>query len=300
MAHIKMDSRLREILKEFDLFSEKSRKRQKKLQSELEQLANSERDEFEKTVRKIVPSNDSILFEIYESLAINPTRWVDFIVTEFIRIKDIAEKSESKDQDSIVEPLLALSFFARKEFNGLDKLIHEFSQALESSSNPVVKMSMDLLMDSYFIDFKKYENCKNLVEEQANSTDTDIKKFAKKLLKDKTVNPVWRKLKIIILDNSWILWLVFLLLLIGFESGFKTGFIFIGLFGAGSLLGYLVTMIINVILRRASLISILKGLALFIAIMLILYYSVDNKRILAYIVPLGFPALIAGLLTLRR
>ena len=219
MAHIKMDSRLREILKEFDLFSEKSRKRQKKLQSELEEIANSERDEFEKIVRKIVPSNDSILFEIYESLSINPTRWIDFIITEFKRVKDIAEKSESKDQDSIVEPLLALSFFAKKEYKGLNKLIHELSQALESSSNPVVKMSMDLLMDSYFIDFKIYENCKVFVEKQAESTDTDIKEFAKSLLKDKTVNPVWQRIKILVLENSWILWLVGLMLLIGFNSG---------------------------------------------------------------------------------
>ena len=89
-------------MKEFDLFSEKSRKRQKKLQSELEEIANSERDEFEKIVKKIVPSNDSILFEIYESLSVKPTRWIDFIVTEFKRVKDIAEKSDSKDQDSIV------------------------------------------------------------------------------------------------------------------------------------------------------------------------------------------------------
>ena len=291
-----MDSRLQKILEEFDLFSEKSRKRQKKLQSELEEIANSERDEFEKIVRKIVPLNDSILFEIYESLSINPTRWIDFIITEFKRVKDIAEKSDSKDQDAIVEPLLALSFFARKEFHGLNKLIHEFSQALKSSSKPVVKMSMDLLMDSYFIDFKKYDNCKILVEKQANSADPVIKEFAKKLLKDKTANPVWRKLKIMILDNLWILWLVVLLLLIGFESGF----IFIGLVGAGSLLGYLVTMIINVMLRRVRLISILKELALFIAIMIMLYYSVENRGILAFIVPFGIPALIAGLLALRR
>jgi hypothetical protein len=300
MAHIKMDSRLQEILKEFELFSVKSRKRQKKLQSELEEIANSERDEFEKIVRKIVPSNESILFEIYESLAINPNRWIDFIISEFHRIKDIAEKAEPKDQDAIVEPLLALSFFARKEFKGLEKLIYEFSQALKSSSNPVVKMSMDLLMDSYFIDFKRYANCKILVEEQAKSTDTNIKEFAKKLLKDKPINPVWSKLKNLLLENSWILWLVILLLLIGFESGFKTGFIFIGLFGAGSLLGYLVTMIINVMLRRARLISILKELALFIAILIVLYYSVDNKRIMALIIPLGLPILIGGLLTLRR
>ena len=137
MAHIKMDSRLQEILKEFDLFSEKSRKRQKKLQSELEEIANSERDEFEKKVRRIVPSNESVLFEIYESLAINPNRWIDFIISEFHRIKDFAEKSEPKDQNEIIEPLLALSFFARKEFKGLDKLIHEFSQALKSSSIPI-------------------------------------------------------------------------------------------------------------------------------------------------------------------
>lgn len=109
-----------------------------------------------------MPSNDSVLFEIYESLSTNPTRWIDFIISEFIRVKDIAEKSESKDQDSIVEPLLALSFFARKEYKGLSKLIHEFSQALESSSKPVVKMSMDLLMDSYFIDFKNMRIVKSL------------------------------------------------------------------------------------------------------------------------------------------
>lgn len=300
MAHIKMDGRLQEILKEFELFSEKSRKRQKKLQSELEEIANSERDEFEKSVRKIVPSNESILFEIYESLAINPTRWIDFIISEFQRIKNIAEKSEPKDQEAIVEPLIALSFFARKEFKGLDKLIYEFSQALKSSSFPIVKMSMDLLMDSYFIDFKKYENCKKIVEEQLKSTDTNIKEFAKKLLKDKHINPVWSKLKTLVLDNSWILWLVILLLLIGFESGFKTGFIYIGLFGAGILLGYLVTMMMYVMLRRVRLVSILKELALFIVILIALYYSLDNKGILALIVPLGLPVLIGGLLTFRR
>ena len=135
-------------------------------------------------------------------------------------------------------PLLALSFFARKEFNGLNKLIHEFSQALDSSSKPVVKMSMDLLMDSYFIDFKKYENCKILVEKQANSADSDINEFAKKLLKDEIVNPVWQRIKIRVLENSWILWLVGLLLLIGFDSGIKSGLIFIGLFVAGNLLAY--------------------------------------------------------------
>lgn len=300
MAHINMDSRLQEILMQFDSFSDYSRKKQKKLQSDLVKIANSDSDKFEKIVRQIMPSNNSILFEIYEALSINPTRWIDFIITEFKRVKDIAEKSEPKDQDSIVEPLLALSFFARKEFKGLDKLIHEFSQALKSSSNSVVKMSMDLLMDSYFIDFNRYANCKILVEEQAKSTDTNINEFAKKLLKDKPINPVWSKLKTLVQDNSWILWLVIILLLIGFKSGFKTGFISIGLFCAGSLLGYLMTMMINIMLRRVRLISIIKELALFLVILIVLYYSVDNKRLLALIVPLGLPVFFGGLLTLRR
>lgn len=39
---------------------------------------------------------------------------------------------------------------------------------------------------------------------------------------------------------------------------------------------------------------------MFIAIMVMLYYSIENKRILAFILPLGIPALIGGLLTLRR
>ncbi|MDP2889461.1 MAG: hypothetical protein Q8P34_10950 [Bacteroidota bacterium] len=76
--------------------------------------------------------------------------------------------------------------------------------------------------------------------------------------------------------------------------------IFIGLFAAGNLLAYLVIMAINLVLRRVRLFSILKGLAMFIAIMVMLYYSIENKRILAFILPLGIPALIGGLLTLRR
>ena len=59
-------------------------------------------------------------------------------------------------------------------------------------------------------------------------------------------------------------------------------------------------MVINVMHRRVRLLSILKELALSIAIVVMLYYSLENKRILAFIVPLGIPALIGGLFTLRK
>ncbi|GAB1451971.1 hypothetical protein MASR2M47_20270 [Draconibacterium sp.] len=161
-------------------------------------------------------------------------------------------------------------------------------------------MSMDLLMDSYFIDFDKYKTCKLSVEKMANSSDIEIKEYANKLLKDKTVNPVLQKLKTIALNYTWIIWLIAFLLLISFTSGFETGFFVTGLFAAGCLLGYLIPMLINVLLKRVKLVSIWKELFLFVLLVVILYFSTENKGFLAFIVPFSIPVLAGGLLSLKK
>ncbi|GAB1451972.1 hypothetical protein MASR2M47_20280 [Draconibacterium sp.] len=127
-----MNSRLNDIFNELENFPAKTRKARRKLKAELERIANSDRKNFEKIVSKIKPSDESILFEIYEALSINPSEWYDFIIFEFRRIKGIAENSQKNLQESVVSPLLAISFFARKEFIGLNKLIYELNQALKS------------------------------------------------------------------------------------------------------------------------------------------------------------------------
>lgn len=111
-----MDRSLKEIFIELESLSEKSGRQQRKLKNELEEKASLLGADFEKAVREITPSEDSILFEIYESISINPERWITFIVSEIRRIKIIAEESEKENQCSIIEPLLAISFFARQEF----------------------------------------------------------------------------------------------------------------------------------------------------------------------------------------
>lgn len=293
-----MKDRLTEILKEFESFSEKTRKEQKKLQLELEEVATNDRVEFEKAVYKIDLKTDSALFEIYRSLSIYPTLWIDFIIGEFRRIIQIAEKADSKDHDIILKPLLGLHFFARQEFDGLNKMIHEFSKSLKSTSNSVVKLSIDLLMDIYSVDFEKYNQCLIWVEKLSrNATNSEIKDFATKILKDKKVSPIWSSLRKILSKYSWIIRFVFLVVIIGVIAGGRSGFEVAALFGAGNLLGYLVNIITFFGLRKVDFKSIFVETIIFITITTLLYFTLENKKFLLIIIVFAIPLTVNGIVS---
>lgn len=295
-----MEERLKEIIIEFENFSEKSRKDQYKLKVELEKLAASDRSSFEKEISKIVPSDNSILFEIYESLSLNPSYWIDFIIAEFRRIKKFVEKSELVDQDSTSSPLVALSFFARSEYVGLNKLIHELSFSVKSKSISIVKISMDVLMDVYYIDKEKNGPIKDIIEKQCYSSNENIKEYARIILSEKPINPFLYKTKKLIANNGWLFWAVILIALIGSDHGFTTGFLITGLLLSGALFGYLVLMIVNVLSGTRELSYIYRELVIFIILTSFLFYSLDNKLELIYMFPISLPIILTGLIVMKK
>ena len=295
-----MKDRLTEILKEFESFSEKTTKEQKKLQLELEEVATYDRVEFEKAVYKIDLKTDSALYEIYRSLSIYPTLWIDFIIGEFRRIIQIAEKADSKDQDIILKPLLGLHFFARQDFDGLNKLIFQLRKSLKSTSDPVVKLSIELLMDIYWVDFDKYNQCIIWVEKESNTTNIEIKNFVTKILKDKRTNPLKNNIRKFLAKNSGIAWFLFLVVILGIIWGGKFGFQFAGLFGAGNLLGYLIYITTFFGLRKVEFKSIYIETLIFIIITTLLYFTFENKKFLLFIIVFAIPLTINGIVSRLR
>lgn len=295
-----MKDRLAEILKELESFSEKTRKEQKKLQLELEEVATNDRVEFEKVVSKIDPTTDSVLFEIYRSLSIHPTLWIDFFIGEFRRITQIAEKADLKDQETILKPLLGLQFIARKEFDGLNKMIYELRKSLKSTSNSVVKLSIILLMDVYSVDFDKYNQCMIWVEKKRNTTNLEIKNFATQILKHNSANLIRNNIGKFLSINTWIIWFLFLVLVLGIILGGKSGFQFAGLFGAGNLLGYLIYIITFLGLKKVEFKSIYIETVIFIIITTLLYFTFENKKFLLFIIVFAIPLTINGVVSRFR
>lgn len=172
--------------------------------------------------------------------------------------------------------------------------------SLKSSSVAIVKLSMDLLMDAYFIDQDKYVHCKNLVEKHTKSDNVEIKEFADELLNDKLVNPYWEKIKNIAVDHYWIIFALILFLIIGFEHGFKEGFLIVCLVAAGQLLGLVLCSILNIILRRDRFVSNIKLFTAFIILTGLLYFIEDSRPILIFMIPLSLPAVILGFVGIIR
>ncbi len=295
-----MNDRLKEIIIDLENFSVKPKKEQQKIKFELEKLAEIDRSHFEREISKITPSENSILFEIYESLSVKPHQWIDLIISEFRRIKEIAEKSELKDQDSISSPLSALSFFARNEYIGLNELIQELSISTKSTSDSIVKISMDILMDIYFIDIEKYKYIKDIIEKQSLSSNREINEYAKLLLKDKIINPIWYNLKKFLTNNSWLIWTIILLVIMCFNYGYKKGFTLTGIFLSGILLGYIIVMTINDLFRGHEFKHLYKEMIIFIILIGTLYFSLNNKLTLIYLFPISLPVIIVGLITIWK
>lgn len=294
-----MNSKLKNILSDIEDFSSLTKKHQKQTLSKLEYLASKDSLYFEKTISGIKPSNNSILFEVYEALSLNPEKWIRFIIIEFKRIKKITEESDISIQEEVASPLLALSFFLQKEFYGIHKLTYELKNGTKSSSIILVKLSMDLLNDAYFLDEIKFKDCKYSIIKQLNSKNKDVVELAKVLLKDKEVNTI-EKITNFILDNSSYFWGILLFIIISYKYGLKTGFISSALLISGFSLGFLIIKLLGVILKRIESKSVYKELFLFITTTVLLYLNIENKRLLIFILPLCLPIIISGLFSLRN
>ena len=190
-----MNENIDKILKQLESYSDLNPRERIALQNDLLKFSSTHTDQFISIVSNIQPSEESVLFEIYESLSIQPEKWVDLIITEFDRIEKLTENAKNKFKNSISSPLIAISFFARQEFAGNDKLITRLKKGITSKSKQIVKISLDLLADIYLIDKTKYVSCRQAIERQTNSKTIETSQFAKEILNDLD-NPSSKKKKL--------------------------------------------------------------------------------------------------------
>lgn len=190
-----MNETLDKILQRLENYSDLSQRERKSLQNNLIDFSAQQTDKFIEIVSGIEPKEESVLFEIYESLSALPDKWIDFILSEFDRIEELTKHAKSKLKDSVSSPLIAISFFARQEFANNDKLIARIKKGVASESKQIAKISLDLLADVYLIDKSKYGSCRQVIERQTQSKTIEISQFAKEILND-LVNPVKPKKKL--------------------------------------------------------------------------------------------------------
>lgn len=190
-----MNETLDKILQQLENYSDLSQRERKSLQNNLIDFSSQHTDKFIEIVSAIEPREESVLFEIYESLSTHPDKWIDLILSEFNRIEELTKQSKSKLKDSVSSPLIAISFFARQEFAYNDKLIARIKKGVSSDSKQIAKISIDLLADVYMIDKSKYSSCRQIIERQTQSKTIEISQLAKDILTDLD-NPVQPKKKL--------------------------------------------------------------------------------------------------------
>jgi hypothetical protein len=154
------------------------------IQNDLLVYARKNKDFFIRKVQAIKPGQESVLFEIYEALSQEPEIWVDFIVSEFNRIKHLTENTKKKEQKLISDSLMALTFFAQQDFNGVNRLKTALKSGLHSKSKNIVIICLDLLSDIYISNKLKHADCKRIIEKFQNSLTIEIGQFAKELIKE--------------------------------------------------------------------------------------------------------------------
>lgn len=190
-----MNETLDKILQRLENYSDLSQRERKSLQKSLIDFSTQHSEEFIEIVSGIEPKEESVLFEIYESLSTQPDKWIDLILSEFDRIEELTKQAKSKLKDSVSSPLIAISFFARQEFAKNDKLIARIKKGVASESKQIAKISLDLLADVYLIDKSKYSSCRQVIERQTQSKTIEVSQLAKEILNDLD-NPVQPKKKL--------------------------------------------------------------------------------------------------------
>lgn len=177
-----MHTELNEILKRLENFSNYDENQQLRVQNDLLRFASANKDQFVSEISSIKPEQESVLFEVYEALSKEPEAWIDFLLSEFERIRKVTENSNQKEQASIASPLISYSLIARKEFAGNEKLIKAAQAGTFSSSTNIVTISIELLSDIYTTNKSKYHECKVRIQECQQSDDKSVAKLANKLL----------------------------------------------------------------------------------------------------------------------
>lgn len=264
-----MNEEFKKIISRFEKFTELNNSERNELQNELLDFAIKHKELFISQVQMIEPSESSVLFEIYEALSKKPDLWIDFIVTEFNRIRIAVENAKSKDKKSISSPLTAISFFVRKDYSGINKLLNEINSGLYSKSNQVVKICLDLLSDLYLVDKLKYKNIREQIEKFKNHKNSDLNKYARSLIRDFD-NPVKIKKSI-----GWYAVYAFFVFLIGLLVTIETIFLYektfirfgfvVMIFSAGLLISWLFhsKLTKNASIKISEKIEVLIGYGLF-------------------------------------
>ena len=177
-----MEEQFENIKSHLENYCNLNESERKMVQSNLLIFARKNRDFFLLKVQEIKPGKNSILFEIYETLSQEAEIWIDFIISEFNQIILLTETARKKEQESISDSLTALTFFARQDFNGIDKLKTTIKSGLHSKSKNIVKICLDLLSDIYSSNKLKHSDCKLTIERFQNSKTIEIGQFAKRLI----------------------------------------------------------------------------------------------------------------------
>ena len=179
-----MDGQFEKIKEKFETYSNLNVSERQVIQNDLLVFARKNREFFILKIREIEPNEKYVLFEFYETLSQEAEFWVDFIISEFNRIKHLTETAKKKEQKSISYPLTALSFFTQQNFNGIEKLKTTIKSGLHSKSENIVLICLDLLADFYHLNKIKHLDCKLEIERYQNSKSKQIAQLAKELIKE--------------------------------------------------------------------------------------------------------------------
>lgn len=178
-----MENRFIEIVNLFNDYATLNNSQRELLKQELVEFATENRDFFTKAIQSIEPTEESILFEVYESLSIHPEEWVDFVVNEIYRIRKATEDAYNEDRPSTVYPLMAMSFYTTLDFPGKYKLVDAIYSTLKSHVKEIKLVCLGLLGDLYLHDKAKYHNCRFTIETYKGSENPELSEYVDQLIK---------------------------------------------------------------------------------------------------------------------
>lgn len=188
-----MNKEIDAVIKKLESYSELKNRERESIQDNLHLISTQSPELFIEKIRRIDPSEDSVLLELYEILSSQPENWVDFIISEFDRIEKHTIEAKNRLKSSVASPLTAISFFVRQEFPGIEKLISRIKKGISSESKQIIKISIDLLADTYLLNKEKYISCRQLIEKQCLSNPIEVSHHAKRVIEELDNNKLKRR-----------------------------------------------------------------------------------------------------------
>lgn len=189
-----MNEEIEIVLQKVEISVELSENEKESVRGEIYHLAITNTSSFISIVKMIPITRATVLYEVYRSLSQQPEKWVNFISSEFDRVRQQyrelykTQKKRNLDiQNKYAYILDGFSFFLQKDFPRENVLSKKLKTGVFATSEVIAKKHIDLLYAYYLKDKTKNKDYFSIITSYAQYQN-DIGFYAQKLLYGKVTN----------------------------------------------------------------------------------------------------------------